>query len=407
MLITSGIYLSIKLKFSQLRWKKLFLINKYPITSGISPINSLMLSLGAKIGVGSLAGISLAILIGGPGTILWIWIISIITSINVYAESYLGLKYKNNNSGGPSYYIEKRLKNKKLAMFYAFLLLITYIFGFIPIQANTITISINNYFEIDKLLITIFLIIITFFSIIKGIKSIVKITNKLVPLIGIIYILLSIIVIINNINDIPNIMKLIILDAINPKTAKVGVLTSFLIGMQKSIFITESGLGTTSIACSYTNTNNKIELSLFQIVGVYFTIFIVSTGTALLILTSNYKEVLFKNINGIELIQYALNYHLGNIGSIILVISVIIFAYSTIIAGYFYGESSLLYLTKKRYSQICLKLLTLIILFIGSLIKSTILWNIVDILICILLIINMYAIIKLRKEVVFDYKNNK
>ena len=405
MLITSGVYFSIKLRFPQIKWKKLFLINKKHNNSGISPFNSLMLSLGAKIGVGSLAGISLAIYIGGPGTILWIWIISIIPSINTYSESYLGLKYK----GGPSYYIENGLKNKILALIYALLILITYVFGFMSIQANTITISVNNYLKIDKSLITIILIIITFLSIIKGLKSIIKITNKLVPLIGIIYISLSIIIISTNINFIPNILKEIIIDAIKPSKIGIGILTSFLIGMQRSIFITESGLGTSAIACSCTKTRNKVELSLFQILGVYFTVFIVSTATALVILTSNYNEILFININGIEIIQYALNYHLGSIGSIILIISIILFAYSTIIAGYYYGESSLNYIfpSKSKYLNIILKILTLILLFIGSLVKSTVLWKTVDIMICILLIINLYTIIKLRKEIIFDYKNNK
>ena len=406
LLITSGIYFSIQLRFPQLQWKKIFNMN-IRTNNNISPINSLMLALGGKIGVGSLAGISLSIYLGGPGTIFWIWIISLIISINTYAESYLGLKYQEKNNGGPSYYIEKGLNNKKLAIIYSILILVTYIFGFMSIQSNTIIISVNNYFKINKMLITIILSIITFLSIAKGLKSIIKITNKLVPIIGIIYILLSIIVILTNINDIPHIVKDIIIDAFDPKQAGIGIITSFLIGFRKAIFITETGLGTTSIACSCINTNKKVELSLFQVLGVYFTIFIVSTSTALIILTSNYKEVIFASINGVELVQYALKYHLGNIGSIILIISIILFAYSTIVAIYYYGESSLNYLTKKRYPQNCLKLLIIIIIFLSSLIKSRVLWNMVDILICTLLIINMYSIIKLRRVIVFDYKNNK
>ena len=126
-------------------------INKITVNNNISPFTSLMLSLSAKIGVGSLAGISLAIYYGGPGTIFWIWITSIIISINTYGECYLGLKYKN----GPSSYIEKGLNNKKLANIYSILIIITYILGFMTIQANTITISVNNYFQINKMHIPI------------------------------------------------------------------------------------------------------------------------------------------------------------------------------------------------------------------------------------------------------------
>ena len=410
-LLGGGIYFSFQLGFPQLQWKKLFKGFKTVDNANISPFKSLMLSLAARIGVGSIAGIALAIYIGGPGTIFWIWVIGIITSINTYCESYLGAKYqvhdRDGYKGGPSYYIENGLKNKKLAVFYSFLIMIAYIIGFMTIQANTITVSLNNYYHINPIIIAIVISIISFFSIIKGLKTVVGITSKIVPFMSIGYILLSIIIIIKNIGIIPNTIIYIIKSAFNTKSFSTGFLTSFIIGSKRGVFSTEAGLGTTAIASSTTYTSNKVNLGLMQILGIYFTIFIICTSTALIILTSNYSTIILNNINGIELTQYALNYHLGKYGSIVLIIAIIFLAYSTIVAGYYYGESSLRYLWDNKLGVFLLKILTIAFLFIGSIISSNILWNIVDISVEILAIINMYSLLKLRREIIFDYKNRK
>ena len=394
LLLGGGLYFSIKLGFPQLKWKKLFKGFKYKQNLGITPFKSLMMSLSAKIGVGSIAGIALAIYIGGIGTIFWIWIIGIITSINSYCESYLGYKY----NGGPSSYI----KNRLLSKVYALLIILAYIVGFMTIQANTITVSVCNYININPKIISILLVIITFLSIFKGLKSIINITSKLVPIMGISYILLSLIIIFKNISIIPEVLLSIIKSAWNIKT----LIPALLISITRGTFATEAGLGTGSISSSLVKTNNnEVELSLVQILGIYFVVFIVCTSTALIIITSKYNFLSFNNINGIELTQYALNYHLGKYGSIVLLISIIMLAYSTIIAGYYYGESSLKYLTKRKMSIYILKIVTLVLLYVGSLSSPNSLWNIVDYFVSFLAIINMTALFSHRKEIIFAYKS--
>jgi len=394
LLLGGGLYFSINLGFPQLKLKKLFKGLKSKQNLGITPFKSLMMSLAARIGVGSIAGIALAIYIGGIGTIFWIWIVCIITSINSYCESYLGYKYH----GGPSSYI----RNKVISKIYAILIIFAYIIGFMAIQANTITVSVCNYININPKTVSIILVIITLLSIIKGLKSIINITSKLVPIMGISYIILSLIIILKNINIIPQVLISIIKSAWNIKS----LIPALLIGITRGTFATEAGLGTGAISSSLVKTNNnEIELSLVQILGIYFTVFIVCTSTALIIITSKYYCLNFNNINGIELTQYALNYHLGKYGSIILLISIIMLAYSTIIAGYYYGESSLKYLSKSKISIYILKILTLVLLYIGSLSSSNSLWNIVDYFVSLLAIINMITLLKHRKEIIFDYKS--
>ncbi len=412
-LLGGGIYFSIKLGFPQLKIKSLFKGFKGDNKSTVSPFKSLTMSLAARVGVGSLAGIALAIYIGGPGTIFWIWIVGIITSINTFCESYLGAKYQEKDGevykGGPSYYIRKGLNNKPLAAIYSILIIVAYIVGFMTIQANTITTSIHEYFKIEPLTIGIILAFISAVSIMKGLDRIVNITSKLVPIMGIGYVFLSILIIIINIDKIPGVLLNIITSAFNYKAISGGIISTFVIGIQRGVFSTEAGLGTGSIASSCSHTPNKINLGLIQILGIYFTVFIVCTSTALLILTSDYTHLSFENMNGIELTQHALNYHLGKSGIIILMVSVISLAYSTIVAGYYYGESSLKYLIK-NVSKIhinILKTVTIILLLFGSVISASLLWTIVDILVAILAIINMYTLIKLRREIIFDYKTKK
>lgn len=410
LLVGGGIYFSLKLRFPQLQWKKLIKGFK-SVDKGISPLSSLMLSLAARIGVGSIAGIALAIYVGGPGTIFWIWIIGIITSINTFCESYLGSKYQEKKEdsyiGGPSYYMEKGLNNKLLAKLYALLIIIAYIFGFITIQANTITVAVANYYNISPRNIALVISIISFLSISKGLTTVIKITNSIVPIIGISYIILGLFIVIKNFNMLPVVLITILKSAWNIKSFISSFLPTLIIGIKRGAFSTESGLGTSSIATSTTYTKNKVDLGLMQILGVYFIIFIICNITAFIILTSNYNTLIIENINGIELMQYALNYHLGTTGNIVLILAIIFLAYSTIIAGYYYGESSLKYLVNNHRLVDLLKLCIIVLIFIGSQVKATILWNVVDLLVEILIILNMYTLLKLRDEIIFAYKNSK
>lgn len=411
-LLGGGLYFSIKLGFPQFKLSSLFKGFQKDSKSSVSPFRSLTMSLAARIGVGSLAGIALAIYTGGPGTIFWIWIAGIITAVNAFCESYLGAKYQEKDGeaykGGPAFYIEKGLKNKKLASIYAVLIIIAYIVGFMTIQANTITTSLHDYYGIDPVIIGVILALISGISIMRGLNEIASITSKLVPIMGIGYILLSAVIIIMNLNQIPKVFMEIITDAFHLKAVGGGILATFVIGIQRGVFSTEAGLGTGAIASSTSHTESKINLGLIQILGIYFTVFVVCTSTAILILTSDYMNLNFQNMNGIELTQYALNYHLGKTGIIVLILSVVSLAYSTIVAGYYYGESSLKYLVKNvTKNQInVLKIVTVFLLIIGSVMSASLLWSIVDILVAVLSIINMYALLRLRKEIVIDYKQN-
>lgn len=405
LILIISIYLTFYLRFPQFKLKKIIKSINSKEKKGISNFSVFMMSLAGKIGVGSIAGIALSIYIGGPGSIFWLWIMTILSAVLCYSETILGNIYKEKDGefykGGPSYYIKRGLGYSKLGSFYAIIIIISYIGGFISIQTNTITVSIREIIDISPYIIGIILVILSFLMIVKGVKEIANVSSKIVPFMIIFYLVSGIFILFKNIDQIPFIFKLIITSAFELKPFISGLLTSFIVGIQRGIFATEAGLGTSSIASSVSNTNNSTNLARMQVLGVYLTSFIVCTLTAFIILSSNYIDIDFNSINGIEITSNAFLYHIPQFGNLIVVISIFFFAFSTILTGYYYGESSYKYLDKNVNNTkiMILKIITLIVVFLGCITSPTILWNLVDILVAILAIINTYSILKLKKDI--------
>lgn len=404
LLLISGIYFTFQLKGVQFNLKKMIKSLKTKEETTISPIQTLMLSSAAKIGVGSIAGIALALYFGGEGTIFWLWITSFITAPNAFVESLLGSKYKVKEKeiymGGPSYYIKNGLNNKKLSFIYAIFIIVVYILCFSSIQTNTIATSIYHSYHINKYVIAILITFISGIVIFKNIKDLIKMISSFVPIMCIIYIFIGIIIIIYNKDQLPNVFYRIFDAAFNFKSFISGFLTSLIIGIQRGIFSNEAGIGTGAIASATSDTKNYINQGYIQILGVYFTSLVICSISAFLILLSPYQTLHFENVNGIEISLYALRYHLGSFGEFFLILSILLFAFSTIVAGYYYGESSLRFIDKKvsKVKLILFKIITLFILFIGAIIKPGILWNMSDFIIGLLAIINIYSILKLYKK---------
>ena len=393
LIIYSGIKYSIKYKFIQLNIEEIKKAIKSKSNNNVSPISSLCISQAAKIGVGSLSGIALAIYYGGIGTIFWICLISLIISINTYVECKLGIKYriknKDNYLGGPSYYIKKCLNNKKLSYLYSILIIITYSILFLSIQTNTI-INTFNHFNINSIYTSIFLFIITFIIIIKDIKGISTINTIIVPIMLIFYLILGIYIFIANINMISEIIMQVLKSAFNIRS----IIPVFLIGMQRAIFITESSIGTSAISASICD-NNPHKQGMLEVFGIYVTIFIVCLTTFILIVTSDYELINYQVTSGIDLVIYAFNYHFGSRGIIFLSIITTLFAFSTIVASYYFGESNLIFLNNHKKIKLLYMFIFLVTIIISSYIKANILWNLTDYFIALLAIINVSAILKI------------
>lgn len=382
-----------KLKFRQFSIKSILSGLKSKSKNDISPLSSLCISLAAKIGVGSLSGVAICLYYGGLGSMFWLALISILIAINTYIECIVGIKYRDMSElgyvGGPSYYISKCLKNKKLSYIYGFLLIITYSGFFLSIQANTI-VSTLSFFSINKVYVIIILLLSTLIIIMTGIKGITAVNNKLVPIMLIFYVGLGGYVFVNNFYSMKEIFLTVIKEAFRLKS----IIPVFLVGMQRAIFITESSIGTSSIsAASCDNSGDK--QGMLEVLGIYIITFIVCFTTFLIIVTSDYSQINFENLNGIEIVMYAFNYHFGNIGRINLTIITIMFAYSTIIASYFFGVSNLLIFSNKKKFKIIYLIFFVGVIFISCYVKAKVLWNLCDYFIALMALINVSSLLRI------------
>ena len=393
-----GVFYTIKLKWPQFKFTNVFKKNEGKEKS--NTLKLLSLTLAGKIGVGSIAGIALCIFQGGKATIFWLWISSIILASLTYVETKLSIKYrsKENNQyvGGPSFYIEKGLNNKKLAKIYAFLIILAYVLAFISVQTNTIAKQMEMTFNFSKLSIAIFLVVITYFSLKKGVDSIPNLTAFLVPVMGGLYICIGIYVITNNFDQTLVVLKEIVTEAFDIEGLKGAILIPIIIGIERGVFSSESGIGTTAMITALSNNNDVEKEARLQVLATFFTSLVICTITALIILTTSYQNINFTDINGIEVVTYAFYKNLGPIGIIILTIVIFLFAFSTIVTCFYYGEASLKYLTSKNTNY--LKWIIIAIMIYSSFSSPVVIWNTTDIIIAMIAIINVYAMYKLKDK---------
>lgn len=372
---------------------------------GISPIKTLLLTLAGRIGVGSIAGIALAIYIGGAGTIFWVWMISLLTLPLAYGETILGSLYKKKFGkeyiGGPSYYIRDGLRNNTLSRIYAILIFLSFIFGFLGIQVNTITKAAVTVLPVSKWMIGIFLMVLIFMIVIGDIFKIARVTSKMVPFMLLFYLGLCIYVLFIHINEIPSMILKILKDAFTCKPFFTGFLYTMIIGIQRGIFSSEAGLGTGSITSSASNSMEPKKDGYIQMLGVSVTTLVICTITAFIILLSPYRELQIIDVNGIEIATHAFGYHFSRMGIFLLFIFIFLCSFSTILTGYYDSLISLRFLIPKYYKiqKVFLIAFTSFMILISSLVSSKWMWSMVDLFVGILMFINLYAMYALKEKI--------
>lgn len=382
-LLFLSIYLSIKLKFKNYKLNILKLLSKDK--------TSLFLTLGTKIGVGSLIGTTSSIIIGGFSSVIWMILFSILTTSITYHEAYYGNKYKkenNNNFVGGPYYILKYGLNKKILSIVSLILLIAiYSFLFQMIQMNSIG-YLLELLNIKKTLIIIISLIVLFITFRLSIEEVLNGLNKIVPLMCLLFLIVSIYGIINNFRLID--ITLITKDFISIKS----ILTGLVIGVKRSIFMNELLIGTTSTGSASDKNDTDTSIS-YQILSVYFIgVFITIIISLLLLIYLSTNDIL-SNYN--LLLTGVYSSILGKYGLLFLLIIYILFGFTTILSGYYIGKNNIEYLTNSKIILTIFKIVFIVFAVSGIIFKSDFLWNIIDNLILIMIIINSYSIIKLIK----------
>ena len=373
-----SIFLSIKLRFRNYKINIKDLINKDK--------TSLFLTLGTKIGVGSIIGTISSILIGGFSSIIWIILFSFLFTSLIYYESYYGNKYKKDGIGGPYFINRYGLNNRVLSIISLILLIISYSFLFQMIQLNTISYVLINNFNISKLLIIIICILFLLITFKLSIKDILSILNRLVPYMCLIFVLVCLFIIFKNINNIN--FNIFIKDFLSFKS----IFSGLVIGIKRSIFMNEILLGTTSTSSA--SDKNNIDVSIkYQVLSVYFISIVITILMAFLLLIYLSNNVIVDNYD--ILISNIFYYSLGKFGIYFLLVIYLLFGITTILSGYYIGLSNIEYIHNNKYLITLFKILFIVFCILGIILNNEFIWKYVDILLFIMIIINSYSIIKL------------
>lgn len=420
-LVGCGLWFTWRTRFVQFRMVgemfRLLTESVVSTTKGVKHISSFQafaVSVATRVGTGNLAGVATAIAVGGPGAIFWMWVIALIGAASAFVESTLAQlfkqKHKDSFIGGPAYYIQRGLRLRWMAVLFAVLIAIQFGFASISIQANTICGAMEEAFGWSPLWVGIALTLMTLLIIFGGIQRIAFVSSILVPVMAVGYVLLALVIIIINIDQVPNVLKLIVLNAFGFEQVAGGSIGAvIMIGIRRGLFSNEAGEGSVPNVAATATTTHPVKQGLIQALGVFTDTLLVCSCTAFIILISGIYQT--TDLNGIALTQSSLQAEVGSFGPFFVAIAIFFFAYSSIIGNYYYGEVNIRFITSSP------KVMTLFRLFsggvtvmFGALASFELAWNIVDFFLALLTACNLFAIVLLGKYVyrlLEDYRQQK
>ncbi|CDM68988.1 Sodium/alanine symporter family protein [Clostridium bornimense] len=383
---------------------------------GISSFQAFCMSTASRVGTGNLAGVALAISIGGAGAIFWMWLLAIIGGASSFIESTLAQIYKVKDGdtyrGGPSYYIQQGLNQRWLGVVFAILITITFGLVFNSAQSNTISealITVFNNDSIKPIYIGIILAILTAVIIFGGVKRIAKVSGVIVPIMAVLYIGIAFVVIILNIKEIPAVISLIFRNAFGFEEIVGGTFGGMvMIGIKRGLFSNEAGMGSAPNAAATAEVSHPVKQGLIQTLGVFTDTILICTCTALIILLSDVYTV--GEVSGIALTQKALSSHIGGFGNIFIAVCIFFFAFSSIIGNYYYGETNLEFINTSKTLLIVYRVFVVVMVILGTIAPLGVVWAASNIFMSLMALINLLVILLLGKkalDALEDYKEQK
>ena len=338
------------------------------------------------------------------------WLIALLGAASSFVESTLAqiykIKDKDGFRGGPAYYMEKGLGMRWLGGIFAVLITITFGLIFNAVQANTITAAVHNAFGINPLVLGIIISTVTAFVIFGGIERVAKVSEVIVPIFAVLYIFVALIVIILNINELPGVFSLIFENAFGLREMGVGgLMGTITYGVKRGLFSNEAGMGSAPNAAATATVTHPVKQGLIQTFGVFVDTIIICSCTAFIILLAG--DYTNTRLTGIELTQNALTNQFGNFGSWFIAICIILFAFSSIIGNYYYGQSNIEFIKTSSLSITLYRIAVVAMVLAGSLLKVSIVWDLADVFMGLMAILNLITIAILSRQAfacLADYK---
>lgn len=380
----------------------------------ISSFQAFAVSVATRVGTGNLAGVASAIALGGPGAVFWMWVIALIGSATAFVESTLAQLFKRRHKdsfiGGPAYYIQRGLHQRWMAVTFA--VLITCQFGLSnnSIQANTVCGAMQEAFGWSPVWVGTVLAAMALLIVFGGIQRIAHVSSFLVPVMAVGYVILAVVIIVMNIDQIPHVFKVIVLDAFGIRQiAGGGVGATIMNGVKRGLFSNEAGEGSAPNVAATASVSHPVKQGLIQALGVFTDTLLVCSCTAFIILISGLYDV--PEYNGIALTQSALQSEVGAAGPVFVAVAIFLFAFSSIIGNYYYGEANIRFITSSTTVMTLYRLSSagLMVIF-GALASFELVWNIVDFFMAFLTACNLVAIVLLGRyafRLLDDYRCQK
>lgn len=420
-LILCGLYFTVRTRFVQFTMiGDMFrqLVDSSSTHSGknrhISSFQAFAVSMATRVGTGNLAGVATAIAVGGPGAVFWMWLIALIGSATAFVEATLAQLYKRPSSesfiGGPAYYISRGLHNKWMAGLFAVLITLTFGLSYNSIQSNAICGALNKAFGFDPLLVGTIITIIALFIAFGGIRRIARVSSVLVPFMAFGYFILALVVVIMNIDMLPHVFKLIVTSAFGfEQVAGGGLGATIMVGVKRGLFSNEAGEGSAPNVAATADVSHPVKQGLIQALGVFTDTLLVCSCTAFLVLISGLYTT--DGLEGIQLTQASLQAQVGSWGTIFVALAIILFAFTSIIGNYYYGEANIRYLTDKKWVLTVFRILSGgAFVFLGAVASFEFVWSLGDLFMALVTLCNLIALAFLSKyafKLLDNYRDQK
>ncbi|WNF46741.1 alanine/glycine:cation symporter family protein [Pseudomonas sp. SG20056] len=417
MLIGLGLYFTIASRFVQFRYFgsmfRIFAEAFQRQPGQLSSFQALMLSVAGRVGAGNIAGVSVAIMLGGPGAIFWMWVVALVGMATSYFECSLAQLYKRREDdgtyrGGPAFYIQHGLGQRWLGIVVSILLLVTFGFGFNAVQSFTVASSLHDTFGLPTIASGLILTVVIGLIIFGGIKRIAKFADVLVPVMAFAYIGMALVVIGLNLSEVPAVFALIVKSAFGLEPAFAGGIgAAIMMGVKRGLFSNEAGLGSAPNVAAVAQVKHPAAQGIVQSLSVFIDTLLVCTSTALIILLSGVYQP-GSEMAGVVLTQTALAAVVGEWGRVFVSIALLLFVFTTLIYNYYLGENALGFFSKKRAPVVVYRVLVVALVLWGSVQDLGTVFAFADVTMGLLAICNLIALTLLFKvglRLMRDYDN--
>lgn len=385
----------------------------------VSSFQALMISTASRVGTGNIAGIATAIATGGPGAVFWMWLMALLGGASAFIESTLAQVYKvkedGHYRGGPSYYMERALGKRWMGILFSILLILCFAYGFNGLQAFNMS-SALEYYIADysntnwPMILGIILAIATGIVIWGGVHRIGFISSVIVPIMATMYILIGFVTMLMNITELPAVFAMIFREAFDFKAIAGGFAGSaVVIGIKRGLFSNEAGMGSAPNASASADVAHPVKQGLVQVISVFIDTILICSSTAMMLLVSGVEGV-SGVLDGIPYVQAAISANVGEWGIHFITFSIFAFAFSSVIGNYFYAESNILFIKNSKILLFLFRITCVVAVFLGAQADFSLVWNLADVTMGFMAIVNIIAIFMLGKvafKVLKNYEQQK